>query len=166
MTCTSRIFISAMVALVAIAGYFHSGNARLSRSTSVPVTSPAKTVPNSPIVTAKKRSLPADPVFISQAISGGSLKVSNGTNRDAYVKLIEPTFRILVGTLYVKANTTLTLNQIPDGTYQVLFVLGEGWNPNTRSFSKNKSFSKFDKSLNFTTTPLVNGIEYSVLRSR
>lgn len=130
---------------------------------SASVTSQPKPVPNPPIVMAKKRSLPSDTVLISQA-GGGSLKVSNGTNRDAYVKLIEPRSRILVGVFYVKSNSTFTLNQIPDGTYQVLFMLGEGWNPNTRSFTKNKRFAKFDKSLNFTTTPLINGIQYSAFQ--
>jgi hypothetical protein len=123
-----------------------------------------KPFPNPPIVMAKNRSLPSDTALVSQAIGGGSLKVSNGTNRDAFVKLVEPRTRILVGTLYVKANSASTLDQIPDGTYQVLFVLGEGWNPNTQSFTKNKRFAKFDKPLNFTTMQLSNGIQYRVFQ--
>ncbi|WP_052672516.1 hypothetical protein [Aliterella atlantica] len=110
---------------------------------------------------AKNRSLPA---VVSQAIGGGSLKVSNGTSSDAYVKLVEPRSSTLVGSLYVKANSASTLDQIPDGTYQVLFVLGEGWNPNAQSFKKNKRFAKFDKLLNFTTTQLSNEIRYRAFR--
>jgi hypothetical protein len=113
----------------------------------------------------QKRSLPSETTHISQLMgSGGSLRVSNGTNRNAYVKLVELRSRTLVGALYVKANSTLTLNQIPDGTYQVLFVLGEGWNPNTQSFTKNKYFAKFNQSLNFTTMQLGNSIQYRVFQ--
>jgi hypothetical protein len=128
----------------------------------LPVTAQPQPLLNPSVVMANKRSLPT--ALVSQAVSGGSLEVSNGTNLDAYVKLVEPASDILVGSLYVKANATLTLNQVPDGIYQVLFVLGEGWNADTQSFAQNKSFARFDESLNFTTTPLSNGIEYSVFR--
>ncbi len=124
-----------------------------------PVTSQPRLLPNPLIVITKNRSLPSDTTLVSQAI-GSSLKVSNGTSRDAYVKLIEPRSRTLVGSLYVKAKSASTLNQIPDGTYHVLFVLGEGWNPKAQSFKKNKRFAKFDKPLNFTTVQLGNGIQY------
>lgn len=123
-----------------------------------PVTSQPRPLLNPPIVT-KNQSLPSDTTLVSQA-TGGSLKVSNGTSRDAYIKLVEPRSRTLVGSLYVKAKSASTLNQIPDGTYQVLFVLGEGWNPKAQSFKKNKRFAKFDKPLNFTTVQLGNGIQY------
>jgi hypothetical protein len=127
-----------------------------------PATSQPKPVPNPPIVMAKNRSLPT--ALVSQAMGGGSLKISNGTSREAYVKLVEPSSHTLVGALYVKANSASTLDQIPDGTYQVLFVLGEGWKPNTQSFTKNKRFAKFDKSLNFTTVQLGNSIQYRVFQ--
>jgi hypothetical protein len=124
------------------------------------VTSQPRPLVNPPIViTTKNQSLPSDTTLVSQAI-GGSLKIANGTSRDAYVKLVDPRSRTLVGSLYVKANSASTLNQIPDGTYQVLFVLGEGWNPNAQSFKKNKRFAKFDKPLNFITVQLGNGIQY------
>jgi hypothetical protein len=129
-----------------------------------PVISQPKPLPNPPTIMTKNRSLPSDTALVSQAMGGGSLEVSNGTNRNAYVKLVEPRSGILVGALYVKANSASTLDQIPDGTYQVLFVLGEGWNPNTQSFTKNKSFAKFDQPLNFTTMQLGNRIEYRVFQ--
>jgi hypothetical protein len=165
MTRIPRIVISAIVALAAISGYSHSGHAQLSRSISVPVTSQAKTVPNSFIVVAQKRSLPSSPILVSQAMNGGgALTVSNGTNRDAYVKLIEPSSRTLMAAFFVKSNSSFVQEQIPDGTYKVLFVLGNGWNTQTQSFTKNKSFSKFDKPLNFTTMQMVGGIQYRVFK--
>ena len=93
-----------------------------------------------------------------------SLMVSNGTNRDAYIKLVDPRSGTLVAAFYVKLNSSFTLKQIPDGTYEVLFVLGEDWDSKAKSFTKSKSFTKFDKSLNFTTTQLSNEIHYRAFR--
>jgi hypothetical protein len=95
---------------------------------------------------------------------GGALTVSNGTNRDAYVKLIEPNSRILRAAFFVKSNSSFMQEQIPDGTYKVLFVLGNGWNAQTQAFTKNKSFAKFDKLLNFTTMQVSGGIQYRVFK--
>jgi hypothetical protein len=164
MTCIPRIFISTIVAIAAIAGYAHSGNAQLSKFISVPVTSQTKTVPNTPFLAAQSRSLPSDPIFISQAMGGGSLEVSNGTNRDAHVKFVEPLSRKLVAAFHVKSNSTFTVNQIPDGTYRVIFALGKNWNPKTQSFTQSKSFAKFDKPLNYTTMQLGNRIRYRAFR--
>jgi hypothetical protein len=129
-----------------------------------PTTSQTKPDPGSTAVITKNLSIPSDTALVSQVISGGSLTVSNGTNSDAYVKLVEPLSRTLVGALYVNTNSTLTLNYIPDGNYQVLFVLGEGWDPNTQSFTTNKYFAKFDQSLNFTTMQLGNSIQYKAFQ--
>jgi hypothetical protein len=109
------------------------------------------------ILTAKQSTL------VSQAM-GGALTVSNGTNRDAFVKLIEPNYGILVGAFFVKANSSYTLEQIPDGTYRVLFVLGQGWNPNTQTFTKNRHFARFDKALAYATTQLGNSIRFKVFK--
>jgi hypothetical protein len=111
-----------------------------------------------PTVTVAKQS-----TLISQSM-GGALTVSNGTNRDAFVKLIEPNYGILVGAFFVKANSSYTLEQIPDGTYRVLFVLGQGWNPNTQTFTKNKHFARFDKSLPYITTQFGNSISFKAFK--
>lgn len=132
---------------------------------SAPITSGSKTVLTPPIVIALNRSLPENNVLVSPATDGGgSLQVSNGTNRDAYIKLVEPRSGTLVAAFYVKLNSSFTLEQIPDGTYEVIFVLGEDWDSKAQSFTKSKSFTKFDKSLNFTTTQLGNEIHYRAFR--
>lgn len=128
---------------------------------SIPVPSQLKTIPNPPSAIALNRSLPENTVLVSPATSGGgSLDVSNGTDRDAYIKLVEPRSGELVAAFYVKSNSNFTLEQIPDGAYQVLFVLGTDWDAKTSSFIKNKRFAKFDKYLNFTTTQTSDEIQY------
>lgn len=132
---------------------------------SILLTSQLKTVPNLPIKIALNRSLPENTVFVSPATDGGgSLQVSNGTNRDAYIKLVDSRSGTLIAAFYVKLNSSFTLKQIPDGTYEVLFMLGEDWDSKAQSFTKSKSFTKFDKSLNFTTTQLSNEIRYKAFR--
>jgi ribosomal protein L37AE/L43A len=126
---------------------------------STPVASPSKTV------TKQNRTLPSSTVITSPAQSGrGSLEVSNGTSRDAYIKLVAPSSSQLVAAFYVKSNSTFTLQGIPDGVYQVLFVLGEDWDSKTRTFTTNASFSRFDRSLNFVTTRQTNSTRYTIFK--
>jgi hypothetical protein len=160
---TNQIFISAsaVVAIAAIAGYSHSGNAQLSGSTSLPLTTQAETSPNLPFLVAKNRSLPSGTVLVPPSTKGGgAFKVINGTNQDAFIKLVNPNSPTLVAAFYVASGSNFTLQQVPDGTYQVLFVLGTNWNSKTQSFTKNKRFARFDKSLNFTTIQADNRIRY------
>ena len=120
--------------------------------------------PKDPLFIVKNRSLPAHTGLISQAMDRGTLKVSNGNNLDAYVKLIEPNSRQLVSEFFVESNSNYTLNSIPDGTYRVIFALGKNWNSQTKSFAKRKSFAKFNKLLDFTTMERSNGIEYKIFK--
>lgn len=167
MTAYQRFYQKALISLVAAASVAFQISSIVSESSpsppvsSAPVTSQPDTVPNPPIVIAKDRSLPENTVLVSPATNGGgSLKVSNGTNSDAFIKLVNPRSGTLVAAFYVKFNSNFTLEQIPDGTYQVLFVLGKDWDAEARTFTHSKSFLKFDRSLSFTTTQLSNGIEY------
>lgn len=128
---------------------------------SIPVTSAANTVPDLLIVRAKNRSLPKNTVLVSPATNGGgSFRVSNCTNRDAYIKLVEQRYRELVAAFYVKSNSSFTLEPIPNGAYQVLFVSGTDCNAKTSSFTKSKKFAKFNKYLNFMTMRVGNEIQY------
>jgi hypothetical protein len=131
--------------------------------TATSATSRSRTLPKPSTVVTQNRSQTLSTVLISQAM-GGALTVSNGTNRDAFVKLIEPNSGILLAGFFVKSNSSYTLEQIPDGTYRVLFALGQGWNPNTQVFTKNKQFAKFNKPLAYTTTQLSNSIQYKVFK--
>jgi hypothetical protein len=74
--------------------------------------------------------------------------------------LVNPYSHGLVAAFHVQSNSSYTLEQIPDGTYQVLFELGLGWNPQTQGFSQNKSFARFDELLEYTTVQFGNQIQY------
>lgn len=132
--------------------------------TGTPVRASPQPVVSPPSMPLQNRSLPGSKVLVPLAASGdGSLKVSNGTNRDAYVKLIDPASRKLIAAFYVKSNSDLKLEQIPDGTYVVLFTTGEDWDAKAKSFTRSSNFTKFDKSLNFVTKQLTDGRQYTII---
>jgi hypothetical protein len=112
------------------------------------------TVP--PDAAPKNRSLSSNTVLKKPARRGlGSLQVSNGNSQDAYLKLVDSAK--LVAAFYVKSNSTFTLKRIPDGVYQLLFVSGDDWDGKTRTFTKNASFTKFDRDLEFVTSRQTKG---------
>lgn len=126
-----------------------------------PAASPLQPVASSPSVPLQNRSLPSSKVLIPLSISGdGSLKVSNGTSRDAYLKLVDPASRKLVTAFYVKSKSDFTLKQIPDGKYQILFMSGEDWDAKAQSFTRNRSLQKFDQLLDFKTMQVEDQIRY------
>jgi ribosomal protein L37AE/L43A len=165
------------VSILAVCGLLvlvssHSGGGQSSSPSSyaAPVASQSETIPQQPIVVPqqpfvvlKNRSLPSSNVLTSPAKRGrGSLKVSNGTSSDAYIKLVDSHSRKLVAAFYVTSNSTFMLKKIPDGVYQVLFVSGDDWDSKIRSFTRNASFTRFDHSLNFATTRQTGRIRYRV----
>lgn len=130
---------------------------------SAPVTSQPETVPNQPILTQNYPSPLLSQVIEPLVTEGrGSLQVNNGTTSDAYIKLVDSYTDELVASFYVQSNSTFTLEGVPDGLYEVLFASGEDWDSNTRKFTLNQSFAKFDSPFDFTTITrqLTNQIEY------
>jgi hypothetical protein len=141
-------------------------DSQLSSIASASVVSQPKTVSNRLIVPQNNRSSLLSQVIEPLVTNGrGSLEVSNGTSRDAYLKVVDPLTNQLVAAFFVESGLTFTLEEIPDGDYEVLFVLGEVWDSSTRSFTRNKSYAKFDSPLEFITRELYNGIEYSILKA-
>lgn len=117
-----------------------------------PITSAPQTVAKQPSAILKNRALPSSKTLTFPTRRGrGSLQVANGTSSDAYLKLVGPNSK-LVAAFYVKSNSAFTLKHVPDGVYQMLFVSGEDWDAKKRTFTRNASFTQFDRSLNFITT--------------
>jgi hypothetical protein len=81
----------------------------------------------------------------------GELKIENGTNYDAVAKLVKPSVGKSVYTVYIKANSGLTIKNITDGLYELYFAHGQDWDLVNEEFNYNKSYSKFEDSFNFTT---------------
>ena len=80
----------------------------------------------------------------------GQLQISNGTSYDAVAKLIRDGASVL--TVYIKANSTYTMENISDGTYWLAFAQGTDWNATTQKFNRNAQTSAFDDTFEFETT--------------
>jgi hypothetical protein len=98
-------------------------------------------------------SLPTGTVLKKQSayLQGeGQLQISNGTSYDAVAKLIRDGSSVL--TVYIKANSTYTMENIEDGTYWLAFAQGTDWNASTQKFNRNAHASAFDETFEFETT--------------
>lgn len=109
-------------------------------STYVPDLTPGNSLPTGTVI--KKRS--------TYLQGEGQLQISNGTSYDAVAKLIRDGASVL--TVYIKANTTYTMENITDGTYWLAFAQGTDWNATTQKFNRNAHASAFDETFEFETT--------------
>jgi hypothetical protein len=80
----------------------------------------------------------------------GELQISGSPNSDAVIKLREGDES--VRNVYVRKGTTVNVNEIPDGNYDVYAAQGVDWNESTGRFTRECIFSHFDDKLEFTTT--------------
>lgn len=113
------------------------------------------------------RSLPTGAVLsrISH-VGNGTLTIDNGTRHDAVIKVVDETARQTVVAFYVAGGSAATIEHIPDGHFRVIFATGTDWDSALGTFTRDKSFARFDKPLDFVTTWRPRGydvyMEYSV----
>lgn len=96
------------------------------------------------------------------------LTLVNGTDRDAVVKLcgpgaIGPLRRRLYRYVYVANHDSTTLQGIAPGAYDVLFSLGQGWDPNAKRF-RERTCSRFDQPIRFEERVTQTELRYSTQR--
>lgn len=75
--------------------------------------------------------------------------VRNSTDRDAVVKLVDATVGHTIAAVYVTANSSATIDELPEGSFAVLYSQGVDWDDNSKTFRRKKSFGKFDQNLDF-----------------
>lgn len=80
----------------------------------------------------------------------GVLTVDNGTDRDAVIKLIDQTKGETVVAIYVTANSSASVDEIPEGIFTALCGQGVDWDDKTYAFTRKRSFEKFEPDLDFT----------------
>ena len=97
----------------------------------------------------------------------GVLKVKNGTDQDAAVKLVTvATPRKVLWIVYIGAHRDQEVSGIASGTYFLRFVLGRDWDSKTRTFLQSRSFYQAGRQLEFTETEPTNDSsgQYTELR--
>jgi len=80
----------------------------------------------------------------------GELTVENGLDLDAVAVLSRDDWLLAV---YIRNNSSHTLNGIPDGNYDLFFTLGEDWDAGQGAFTRRRDLSRFDELFPFTSTP-------------
>jgi hypothetical protein len=95
----------------------------------------------------------------------GKLTIKNGTNRDAVAKLVtgttDPATWQTQRFVYVKANNTLVLENVPVGTYRLAFMSGVDWDAGARKFLREVSTSVFDEPFEFKEEPTQGGTRFT-----
>ncbi len=91
----------------------------------------------------------------------GQLKVNNGSERDAVVKLVKGGTPIV--SVYVSKRSEATVEKIDDGSYELFYTSGTDWDDQLETFTRSCQFERFDEPADFTTTSVTGGIQYTVM---
>jgi hypothetical protein len=105
-------------------------------------------------------SLPSGTIFSKNSyyLNGlGKLQIKNGTSLDAIVKLVNTTINKSVFTVYIKANSTYTIDKVKDGNYKLFFNLGNDWDTEVKAFAVNSGYEVFEDLFDFTTREYEEG---------
>jgi hypothetical protein len=87
--------------------------------------------------------------------------VINGSSHHAIAKVIDIVTDAKVLTVAIQAGEHLKIPAIPDGTYDVIFALGDRVYPGSDRFVKPLGFSKFDQPFKFSTRTTATKTEES-----
>lgn len=97
----------------------------------------------------------------SQGRNGrGQLKIDNGAEHDAVVKLVQGGSPIV--SVYVGKGSSATVEQISDGSYELFYTSGTDWDDQLKAFTRSCQFERFEQTAEFTTKSVDRGIEYTV----
>ncbi|MGH4008181.1 MAG: hypothetical protein ACRDTH_08510 [Pseudonocardiaceae bacterium] len=89
----------------------------------------------------------------------GELTIDNGSGKDAVIALAKnknPAFSV-----YVRNGSKYTVKGIRDGTYEIFFTAGTDWDSQNRAFTRDRTFQRFDDTMDFATTKTSTEIRWS-----
>lgn len=92
----------------------------------------------------------------------GQLTIDNGSSRDAVVTITKGSKPAV--SVYVRKGKEYTVKRVPDGTYQVYFTGGAGWDGKARAFGRDCAFQRFDQTMGFKTTRTSSQVLYQTYR--
>lgn len=93
--------------------------------------------------------LSSEPLYLEGL---GEVKIENGTDLDAVVKLVNNYSKRSICTVYMKAKSTYKISEISDGVYDLYFAHGRDWDKESQRFLVNSSYSRFEDNFDFATT--------------
>jgi len=161
-----KLFILVVIALLFFIGLYVKNSKPIPRPISVIPKNQSNTI-EMPIIPEMPKKDPKDYVSLpngtilsknSYYLNGfGELQIKNGTSLDAIAKLVNTNINKSVFTVYIKANTTYTINKVKDGNYKLFFNLGNDWDTEIKAFTVNSSYKVFEDLFDFTTREYEEG---------
>lgn len=80
----------------------------------------------------------------------GKLTIKNGASHDAVATMTIN--RNAVYSVYVRKGMEFTVTGIRDGTYEMFFTSGTDWDSQARGFTRERSLSRLDRTMQYRTT--------------
>jgi hypothetical protein len=143
-----RYWFLILIVIVVIWAAVASGNSDSSSSSlPPPVAVPVATVPVDPVSLSTGTILKQRSAYLQ---GDGTLTVSNGTDGDAVIKLINGGTSVF--TVYIKKGDSYNIKNISDGSYRVAFDQGTNWDSATGTFTNDEGSQFFEDVLDYATT--------------
>lgn len=110
------------------------------------------------VSTIEAAARPGNGKILYSRLSGGrgTLKVKNGTRKDAVVTLVRGNTKAI--SVYVRARSTAKVDDVRDGTYKIFFTSGYRFDTSKRKFTRTPSYQRFDRRMRFKTTSTTSTI--------
>jgi hypothetical protein len=89
----------------------------------------------------------------------GQIRIDNGTEHDAVVKLVQGGEPIM--SVYIGKGLNTTVDNINDGSYELFYTSGIDWDDQLKTFTRSCLFKHFEIPVDFTTVPVKGGIKYT-----
>ena len=97
-----------------------------------------------------------------RGVSGlGRLKIKNGTDYDAAVRVVADASGVTARFVYIRAGEECTLDGIEPGAYQIRWASGNDWVRACRRFLREAGYSEADRALSFSVKVDSEGREIS-----
>lgn len=116
----------------------------------------SKTIISQPEKPALSLQLGAEPLGSGVYVSGSlsTIQVNNGTQTDVLVKLINTDNgqSVMIRNFYIPRGSIYKAEQLPEGSYKVVYAYGIDWNTDKKRFNRKSSFSIADKLLDVRKT--------------
>lgn len=90
----------------------------------------------------------------------GVLRVENGTNQDADVRLFDSETNQVIRCFFVRAGDSAQVGEIPERTYVLRYSSGLDWDDREREFRWNPYYHQFEKEFVYTEVRVGNTVEY------
>ncbi len=91
----------------------------------------------------------------------GTLRISNGTDFDAVVRLVDDASAETKRLLYIRANHGFRLDNVPSCLCRVQFMLGIDWDTTAYTFRRRESAQQFDDLFDFREKRSGSSIEFT-----